>query len=116
MGMVLITMEARVAQALEPRLIRAFNHAMNHHPPGVVQSLLTRDAQDPSIWRILTIWESQETLEAHYQSGATMPSAHVFHLAELVPVGASSHIIAIDATVTVPPQHEQNGSMNDTLS
>ena len=115
MGMILITMEAQVAPELEPRLIRAFNHAMNNHPPGVVQSLLTRDAQEPTIWRVLTIWESQETLEAHYKSGAIMPSAHVFHLVELEPVGTSSEIIATDAIVTVPPQHEQNDSMNDTM-
>jgi quinol monooxygenase YgiN len=115
-GMILITMEAQVGPELEPRLIRAFNHAMNNHPPGVVQSLLTRDAQEPTIWRILTIWESREMLEAHYKSGAIMPSAHVFHLAELVPVGRSSEIIAMDVTMIVPPQHEQNDSMNDTMS
>lgn len=115
MGMILITMEAQVAPELEPRLIRAFNHAMNNHQPGVVQSLLTRDAQEPTIWRVLTIWESQEALEALYQSGAIMPSAHVFHLVELEPVGASSEIIATGATMTVLPLREQNDSMNDTM-
>ena len=116
MGMILVTMEARVAPEFEPRLIRAFKHAMNNQPLGVVQSLLTRDGQEPAIWRVLTIWESQERLEAHYKSGAIMPSAYVFHLAELVPVGTSSEIIATDATMTMPLQGEQNDTMNDSMS
>jgi quinol monooxygenase YgiN len=117
MGMILITMEAQVAPELEPRLLRAFNYAMSSHPPGVVQSLLTRDSHEPTIWRVLTIWESHEALEAHYQSGAIMPSANAFHLVELEPVGTSSEIIATDAPLTVPLQRfEQNDSMNDTMS
>jgi len=114
-GKILVTMEAQVAPELEPRLIRAFNHAMSNHPPGVIQSLLTRDVQEPTIWRVLTIWESHEMLEAHYKSGAIMPSAHVFHLIELEPVGTSSEIIATDTPITLLPLSEQSDSMNDTM-
>lgn len=116
MGMFLVTMEAHVAPELEEQLRRAYDHVMSHRPPGVVQSILTRDAHDRTIWRILTVWESHEALEAHYKSGALMPSAHVFHLIELEPISVASEIIATDVTVTVPPQQQQDDTMNDTMS
>jgi quinol monooxygenase YgiN len=99
----------------EERLLLAYEHAMRNHPPGVVQSMLTRDAHDRTTWRIYTVWESHEALEAHYQSGALMPSAHVFHLIELEPVSVASEIIATDASVTlIMPQ--QQIDQNDALS
>ena len=115
MNWYLVTMEAQVPPDQEERLLLAYEHAMRNHPPGVVQSMLTRDAHDRTTWRIYTVWESHEALEAHYQSGALMPSAHVFHLIELEPVSVASEIIATDATVITPPQQQWN-DQNDALS
>jgi quinol monooxygenase YgiN len=108
-GMFLVTMEARVTPELEKRLTRAYDHEMSHRPPGVVQTMLMRDAHDLLIWRIVPIWDSHEALEAHYTSGALMPSASIFHLIELTPHSAASEIIANDATVSVRQRHQQNG-------
>jgi quinol monooxygenase YgiN len=113
--MFLVTMEARVAPELEEQLRRAYDHVMSHRPPGVVQSLLTRDAHDSSIWRILTFWESHDALEAHYKSGALMPSAYVFYLIELTPVTVASEIIASDVAVTLPSRQQQH-DQNDAIS
>jgi quinol monooxygenase YgiN len=106
-GMFLVMMEARVAPEQEEQLIRAFDHVKNRRPPGVVQSLLARDAHDQAIWRVLTFWESHEALEAHFQSGALMPSAYIFHLIEQTPISVASTIIATDGAVSAPPQPGQ---------
>ena len=84
---------------------------MSNHPPGVVQSMLTRDRSRANHLALLTVWESHEALEAHYKSSvesdAVMPSAHVFHLVGIEPISAGSEIIATDATVVEPPQQQQ---------
>lgn len=117
--MFLVTMEAHVEPELEERLRLAYGHVMSHRPPGVVQSMLTRDAHDPTIWRIHSIWESHEALEAHYISSVgsdvLMPSSHVFHLVGIEPTGVGSEVITTDATVTEPPQSQWHDE-NDTVS
>jgi len=94
--MVLVIMEAHVPPEQEETLTRAYAHVMRHRPGGVLQSMLTQDSHDPTLWRILTVWESHEALEAHYRSNTTMPSAFAFHLAGLVPVATSSEVIAYE--------------------
>ena len=115
MNWFLVTMEAQVPPGQEERLLLAYEHAMRNHPPGVVQSMLTRDAHDRTTWRIYTVWESHEALEAHYQSGALMPSAHVFHLVGLEPISVASEVIATGAIVMAPPQQQWN-DQNDALT
>jgi quinol monooxygenase YgiN len=115
----LVTMEAQVPPDQEERLLLAYDYAMRNRPPGVVQSMLTRDAHNRTTWRIHTIWESHEALEAHYKSSiesdAVMPSAHAFHLVGIEPTSVASEIIATDATVITPPQPQRN-DQNDALT
>jgi hypothetical protein len=112
-------MEAHVAPELEEQLRRAYDHVMSHRPSGVVQSMLTRAVDDRALWRIFTVWESHDALEAHYKSSlesdALMPSAHVFHLVGIEPISVGSEIIATDAMVNAPPQQEQH-DQNDAVS
>ena len=119
MSWFLVTMEAQVPPDKEERLLRAYDHAMRYRPLGVIQSMLTRDAHDRTTWRIYTVWESHEALEAHYKSSvesdALMPSAHVFHLIEITPVSVASEVIATGATMITPPQQQWN-DQNDALS
>jgi quinol monooxygenase YgiN len=93
--MLLVTLEARVSPEQEKTLTRAYAHAMRRRPAGIVQSFLTQDSVDPTVWRIYTIWKSREALEAHYRSDAPMPSAYAFHLAGLIPVGMTSEIVTV---------------------
>jgi len=120
MNWFLVTMEAQVPPDLEEQLLLAYEHAMRNRPPGVAQSMLTRDTHQRTTWRIYTVWESHEALEAHYKSSvesdAVMPSAHAFHLVGIEPTSAGSEIIATDATVVEPPQQQQDDTMNDTMN
>ena len=94
--MVLVTMEAQVTPEQEKALTRAYAHVMRHRPDAILQSMLTQDRLEPSIWRIHTVWKSLEAMEAHYHSNEHMPSAYVFHLAGLIPTATSSDIIAFE--------------------
>jgi quinol monooxygenase YgiN len=115
----LVMMKAQVPAEEEERLLLAYDFVMRNRPPGVVQSMLTRDAHDPTTWRIFTVWESHNALEAHYlsslESDTLMPSAHVFHLVGIEPIGVGSETIATDATVTIAPEQERH-DQNDDVS
>lgn len=114
MNWFLVTMEGQVPPELEERLLLAYEHAMRNRPPGVVQSMLTRDVHDPTTWRIHTIWESHASLEAHFQSGDPMPSAYAFQLLEITAEAVGSEVVAADASMTVALQ--QQNDQDDTLS
>ena len=90
----LVTLEAQVPEDQWEALERAYAHAMTHRPDTVLMSLLTHDGHNPTLWRILTVWESREALIAHYESGATMPSMYAFHLVGIEPEGTPSDVVA----------------------
>lgn len=92
--MVLVTMEAHVPEDQWTGLERAFTHAMSHRPDAIVLSLLVHDSHEATLWRVLTVWESHEALEAYYESRANMPSAYVFHLVSVVPDATMSWVVA----------------------
>ena len=61
MPMVLTVLEANVPQVRERALQNAYlDAARDSLPPGLVRSTLLRDANDPTLWRIQTLWESRE--------------------------------------------------------
>jgi hypothetical protein len=104
---------------MEERILLAYDFVMRNRPPGIVKSMLTKDMRDPTTWRIYTIWESQEALEAYYEStvesGVLMPSARVFQLLEIVPVGDGGEVVATHTTAPAPPRQELP-DQNDALS
>ena len=109
MSYYLVTMKAQVPPDMEERLLLAYDFVMRNRPPGIVKSMLTKDMRDPTTWRIYTIWESHKALEAYYEStvasGGVMPSAHVFHLLEILPVGGGE-VIAANTMTPAPPRLE----------
>jgi hypothetical protein len=104
---------------MEERLLLAYDFVMRNRPPGIVKSMLTKDVLDPTTWRIYTVWKSQKALEAFYEStlesGVLMPSARVFQLLEIVPIGGGGEVIAADITAPAPPQPELQ-DQNDPLN
>lgn len=92
--MLLLTMEAQVPSEKQDRLRRAYTHVMSHRPQKVLLSLLTQDNFDPSLWRIMTAWESEAAVDAYYASANRMLSAYVFHLIGVVPIAMVSDIVS----------------------
>ena len=86
MTMVLTVLEAHVAPAHELALVTAYrNAAQGAVPPGLVRSLLLRAADDRTLWRIETVWESREALEAMRGAG-TPRGLLIFRAAGAEPV------------------------------
>lgn len=68
--MVLTTLEGRVAAERADDLRAAFRAAgSGAPPPGLLRSELIRAANDPTLWRIQTLWESPAALAAMRQAG-----------------------------------------------
>lgn len=67
--MVLTVLEARVALERANDLQAAYAAASAKRPPGLISSNLLRDATDPNLWRIHTLWESREAIEAIRSAG-----------------------------------------------
>ena len=63
--MMLTVLEAHVAPANEAALLAAYRDAAREPlPAGLVRSTLVRAASDATLWRIETLWQSRESLDA----------------------------------------------------
>jgi heme-degrading monooxygenase HmoA len=67
--LVITVLEAPVLPEKTAQLENAFNQAIKQLDTGIVQSFLTRNSKEPAMWKILTIWENREALDAMRQSG-----------------------------------------------
>jgi hypothetical protein len=62
-AMVITILEAHVSKENWPALERAYKTGAQHNETGLVQSFLIQSVKDVELWRIVTIWHSQEALE-----------------------------------------------------
>ncbi len=98
--MVMTILEVRVSQQYWEALEQAYQEATEDRPPGFVQSYLLHSTKDPGLWWILTIWSSQEALDAMrgsretprgvllFRNAKAEPSLSVFQVAQqIVPEG-----------------------------
>ncbi len=70
MPMLVTVLEAHVAPDREKDLQAAYRDAAHGpFPRGMVRSSLLRLSTDRSLWRIATVWESREALEAMRGTG-----------------------------------------------
>jgi hypothetical protein len=68
--MLLTILEARISAGEDVSLQRAFEAAIAEGlPAGLLRTELIRDARDPAVWRIQTLWASREALEAMRGAG-----------------------------------------------
>jgi hypothetical protein len=96
--MVLTVLEANVPQVRERALQNAYlDAARDSLPPGLVRSTLLRDANDPTLWRIQTLWESREALQAMRGTG-TPRGVLIFRAA-----GAEPTLSILEVVAVAPP-------------
>lgn len=70
MTAIITILEARVPADRHADLRAAYRAAAGYgFPPGLVKSVLLRDAREPDVWRIETRWDSRESLQAMRQGG-----------------------------------------------
>lgn len=83
--MVLTVLEANVEPGKEAALQSAYERAVEGAlPPGLVRTELLRDSREPTRWRIQTLWESREVLEAMRKTG-TPAGVLMFRAADAEP-------------------------------
>ncbi len=91
-------LEAHVEPDRESALLAAYRAAGQEPlPPGLVRSTLLRDVNDPTLWRIETVWESHEALEA-MRRGRTPRGLQIFRSAEAEP-----SLTIFDVAAELPP-------------
>jgi heme-degrading monooxygenase HmoA len=83
--MVMTILEAHVTKGNWAALEQAFQLAAQERDPGLVQSFLSHSTKDADLWRILTVWESREALDAMRRSNETPRGVLIFRSAKAEP-------------------------------
>jgi quinol monooxygenase YgiN len=85
MPRVLTVLEAHVPQARQADLQSAYRSAVHDTvPPGLLRSSLLQATHDPTVWRIETLWESRQALDAMRGTG-TPRGVQIFRAAGAEP-------------------------------
>ncbi len=83
--MVMTILEACVAKEYWTALGQAYREGTRQQDAGIVQTFLVQGAKDAELWRILTVWQSREALEAMRASGETPRGVLMFREARAEP-------------------------------
>lgn len=84
--MVMTVLEAHVEQGHTDTLKQAYHEEVDRHMlPSIYQTFLVHALNDPSLWRIITVWRSREDLQAMRQQG-TPAGVLIFRAAGAEPV------------------------------
>lgn len=83
--MVITILEAQVAPEKASILEATYQQALEHLDAGIVQTLLLQSTKDPTLWQIVTRWESRAALDAMRQSGETPRGVLIFRAAGAEP-------------------------------
>lgn len=69
MEMVMTVLEGNVTPENAKVLQAKFSSMMTKLPPTIVKTYLVQQSSDPAVWRIVTIWRSQQDLDAMRSQG-----------------------------------------------
>jgi quinol monooxygenase YgiN len=83
--MVMTILEARVSRENWQALEHVYQQGAQQREPGLVQSFLIHSKKEADLWRIVTIWSSQEALDAMRGTGETPRGVLMFRLAQAEP-------------------------------
>lgn len=92
--MVITILEASVDRENWQALRDSYNREIKKLDPGIVRTYLIQAKGDESIWRILTLWESQEVLERMRASGQTPRGVVMFRQAQAEPTLSVFNVIS----------------------
>lgn len=83
--MMMTIVEGKVKEENWLKLKDAYKEATDNLPVGLIKTFLIQNVKETVIWRIISIWESQEALEKMRNSGETPGAILVFRAAEAEP-------------------------------
>jgi quinol monooxygenase YgiN len=96
-------MEAQAPEHERETLIRSFKYAMKRRPNALLESYLTQDSVDQTLWHVVSVWESEAALEAYAASSSIIPSAYAFHVLGIAPVASLGRVVAASVLQTSRP-------------
>jgi hypothetical protein len=94
--MIMTVLEARVPDDRLADVEGVFREGMQNLPPQIVESWLVRDANDPSLFRLMTVWRSFEALQELRASGEKPKGLQMFEAAGARPE-LSIHNVVVHA-------------------
>ncbi len=83
--MIITILEAHVAADKSAALEKAYKEGIRELDAGIRQTYLLHGLTDTSLWRIITVWDSREALDAMRQSGQTPRGVLMFRVAGAEP-------------------------------
>ena len=78
-SMVVTMLEARVAPDKEQDLLREYGRAGDKLPPAIIETFLLR-APNSEVWKIVTVWRSQDALKAYRVSVDIPEGVRIFRV------------------------------------
>jgi heme-degrading monooxygenase HmoA len=76
--MVMTVLEARVPTERLADVERVFREGMSNVPAEINETYLVRDTNDPSLFRLNTVWRSMQDLQTMRQSGFKPKGVQMF--------------------------------------
>ncbi len=83
--MVLTMLDAKVDEKYWQILQSTYETMTKTLPPKIKSSYLVQEQNDKTVWKILTFWESQASLDAMRESGTTPTGMLIFKAAKSKP-------------------------------
>lgn len=83
--MVITILEAHVAETNWSAFQSDFKARTVELPPQMIRTYLLQDTADPTLWRIVSVWESREALNEMRNSGETPTGVIMFRSAGAEP-------------------------------
>jgi quinol monooxygenase YgiN len=100
--MVITMLEAQVAPENAAKLESEFKQAVQEMEAGIVQTFLVRASKDPGIWRIMTVWESRQALDAMRATAQTPRGVLIFKAAGAEPVLSVFEVVGQAKAQSIP--------------
>ncbi len=92
--MVITILEAQVTPERAALLEEAYKQGIENLDIGITQTFLLRSAKDANSWRIATVWQSREALDAMRRSGETPRGVLMFQAAGAEPTLSVFEVMA----------------------
>lgn len=93
-AMVVTVLEGHVPLQHWDELHRAAQDELQHLPEQMVQTYVLQSHNEPTTWRIVSVWHSQDALGEYQARGATLPGVRIFRAAGVEPVATIWHVAA----------------------
>ena len=89
---VVTIVEGQVKEAQWQKLVESYENLLMDKPEGILQSFIIQERSEPTLWRLITFWESMEKLKAMQESYPTPPGIKIFKDRGVNPEVAVFHV------------------------